>query len=86
MASLFTPAHLHLAINHVPIIGLAVGCLPILIGILFKGRSALASGLLAVILCLLYERTGSLWATITMHATFNALTILALILWPEMAR
>jgi hypothetical protein len=51
MASLFTPAHLHLAINHVPIIGLAVACLPILIGILFKGRSALASGLLAVILC-----------------------------------
>ncbi len=51
MASLFTPAHLHLAINHVPIIGLAVACLPILIGIVFKGRSALASGLLAVILC-----------------------------------
>jgi membrane protease YdiL (CAAX protease family) len=46
----------------------------------------LGLGLLAVILCLLYERTGSLWATITMHATFNALTILALILWPEMAR
>ena len=48
--------------------------------------SMLGLGLLAVILCLLYERTGSLWATITMHATFNALTILALILWPEMAR
>ena len=42
-------------------------------------------GLLAVILCLLYERTGSLWATITMHATFNATTIAALILWPELA-
>ena len=41
--------------------------------------------ILAVILCLLYERTGSLWATITMHAAFNATTILALILWPEMA-
>jgi len=51
MASLFTPAHLHLAINHVPIIGLAVAALPLLIGILFKSRGALASGLLAVILC-----------------------------------
>lgn len=49
--SLFTPAHLHLAINHVPIIGLAVAALPILIGILFKSRGALASGLLAVVLC-----------------------------------
>jgi len=51
MATLFTPAHLHLAINHVPIIGLAVACLPVLIGILFHSRGALASGLLAVILC-----------------------------------
>lgn len=51
MASLFTPAHLHLAINHVPIIGLAVAALPLLIGILFKSRGALASGLLAVLLC-----------------------------------
>lgn len=51
MASLFTPAHLHLAINHVPIIGLAVAALPLLIGILFKSRGALASGLLAVVLC-----------------------------------
>lgn len=48
--------------------------------------SMLGLGILAVILCLLYERTGSLWATITMHATFNATTIAVLILWPEMAR
>ena len=46
----------------------------------------LGLGILAVILCLLYERTGSLWATITMHATFNATTIIVLILWPEMAK
>lgn len=39
--------------------------------------------LLAVILCLLFEKTGSLWATITMHAAFNAVTIIALILFPE---
>lgn len=51
MAALFTPAHLHLAINHVPIIGLAVAAVPLLMGILFKSRGALASGLLAVILC-----------------------------------
>lgn len=47
--------------------------------------SMLGLGTLAVILCLLYERTGSLWATITMHATFNTMTIAVLILWPEMA-
>ncbi len=41
--------------------------------------------LLATILCLLYERSGSLWAPITMHAAFNASTIVVLILWPEIA-
>ena len=41
--------------------------------------------LLATILCLLYERTGSLWGPITMHAAFNASTIVSLMLWPEMA-
>jgi len=51
MDTLFSPAHLHVALNHVPIIGLSVACLPILIGILFHSRGALASGLLAVILC-----------------------------------
>jgi hypothetical protein len=51
MSSLFTPAHLHLALNHVPIIGLSVACLPVLIGILFHSRGALVSGLLAVLLC-----------------------------------
>jgi len=51
MAQLFTPAHIHLALNHVPMIGLAVACIPVLIGILFHSRGALASGLLAVILC-----------------------------------
>jgi len=45
--------------------------------------SLLGLGILAVILCLLYERTGSLWAPITMHAAFNASTIVLLILLPE---
>jgi membrane protease YdiL (CAAX protease family) len=39
--------------------------------------------LLAMILCLLYERTGSLWAPIALHATFNASSIAALLLWPD---
>jgi hypothetical protein len=51
MDTLFTPAHVHLALNHIPIIGLAVACLPLLVGILFHSRGALASGLLAVVLC-----------------------------------
>lgn len=51
MPHLFTPAHLHLALNHVPIIGLSVATLPVLAGILFHSRAALASGLLAVMLC-----------------------------------
>jgi len=51
MQTLFTPAHLHLAINHVPIIGLAVACLSVFLGIVFHSRGALASGLVAVLLC-----------------------------------
>lgn len=51
METLINPAHLHIALNHIPIIGLAVACIPVLIGILFHSRAALASGLLAVILC-----------------------------------
>jgi len=45
--------------------------------------SLLGLGILAVILCLLYERTSSLWAPITMHAAFNASTIVMLIFFPE---
>jgi len=51
MDQLFTPAHLHLAINHAPIIGLAVACIPLLIGIFFRSRGAMASGLVCVLLC-----------------------------------
>ncbi|MDX2080035.1 MAG: CPBP family intramembrane glutamic endopeptidase [Terrimicrobiaceae bacterium] len=39
---------------------------------------------LAVALTLLYERTGSLWAPIALHAVFNSLTIAAAILWPDL--
>ena len=51
MQTLFTAAHIHLAINHVPIIGLAVACVSVLIGILFHSRGALAAGLVAILLC-----------------------------------
>lgn len=46
-----TPAHLHLALNHIPIIGLAFACLPIVIGILAQSRTTIAAGLLATLLC-----------------------------------
>jgi len=45
--------------------------------------SLLGLGILAIILCMVYERTGSLWASIAMHAAFNASTIVVLILWPD---
>lgn len=51
MASVFSPAHLHVALNHAPIIGLSVAIVPVLIGILTHSRAALFSGLLAVLLC-----------------------------------
>ena len=41
---------------------------------------------LAAGLALVYERCGSLWAPISMHASFNALTIVAAIFWPDLAK
>ena len=46
-----SPAHLHLALNHIPIIGIAVSCLPIVIGILAQCRTTIAVGLLSTLLC-----------------------------------
>jgi hypothetical protein len=37
-------------------------------------------------LALVYERCGSLWAPISMHAAFNGLTILSAVLWPDLAK
>ncbi len=39
---------------------------------------------LAVALSLVYEHTGSLWAPIAMHATFNTITVVAALAWPDM--
>ena len=41
---------------------------------------------LAAGLALIYERCGSLWAPISMHAAFNGLTIISAILWPDLAK
>ncbi len=38
--------------------------------------------LLSVALTLLYERTGSLWAPIALHALFNGITVLVAVFWP----
>ena len=41
-----TPEHLHLALNHLPFLGSGFALIPLLIGIFFKSRAALVSGLL----------------------------------------
>ena len=48
---MFTPEHLHVALNHVALIGLAVAIIPLTIFLLRKDRGALLSGLLIVLLC-----------------------------------
>ncbi len=46
-----TPEHLHLALNHIPIIGLACAAVPLFWGIVTQSRPALVSGLLLAVLC-----------------------------------
>ena len=48
---MFTPEHLHVALNHVPLIGLTVAVIPLLLGLFRKDRGALLSGLLIVLVC-----------------------------------
>ena len=48
---MFTPEHLHVALNHVALIGLPVAIIPLTIALLRKDRGALLSGLLIVLLC-----------------------------------
>ena len=48
---MFTPEHLHIALNHVALIGLAVAIIPLLLGLIRKDRGALISGLLIVLVC-----------------------------------
>ena len=51
MSSLLTPEHLHLALNHTPLIGLAIACIPLLIGLIRRDRSILFIGVLISLLC-----------------------------------
>jgi membrane protease YdiL (CAAX protease family) len=39
--------------------------------------------ILAIFLSLVYERTGSLWAPIMLHAIFNAVTVVGTIFFPS---
>ena len=41
-----TPEKIHLALNHIPLIGLAFAIIPLLIGLIGKNRTTLISGLL----------------------------------------
>ncbi len=41
---------------------------------------------LSIALCLVYERTGSLWSCIGLHALFNGLTVIAAVYWPDLAK
>ncbi len=41
-----TPEHLHVAINHIPLIGCALALLPLLIGLIGRRKESLAIGLL----------------------------------------
>ena len=45
------PEHLHLALNHIPIIGLACALVPILFGILANHKITLISGLVLAMVC-----------------------------------
>lgn len=46
-----SPEHIHLALNHLPFLGLGLAVIPILIGILGRNRGALGSGLLLAAVC-----------------------------------
>jgi hypothetical protein len=48
---LMTAEHQHLALNHLPIIGLACASLPVLAGILTKNKTTLLTGLFLAAVC-----------------------------------
>lgn len=45
------PEHLHVAINHIPLVGLAVALLPLLIGLVGRRKESLFIGLLLTLIC-----------------------------------
>jgi hypothetical protein len=48
---MFTPEHLHVALNHIALIGFPVAIIPLAIALIRKDRGALLSALLIVFLC-----------------------------------
>jgi peptidoglycan/LPS O-acetylase OafA/YrhL len=48
---MFTSEHLHVALNHIALIGFAVAIIPLLVALIRKDRGALLSALLIVFLC-----------------------------------
>lgn len=46
-----SPEHLHVMINHVPLIGLAIALVPLLIGLIGRRRESLFLGLLLTVVC-----------------------------------
>jgi membrane protease YdiL (CAAX protease family) len=55
---------------------------------LIHGHAPSLAGLviLSVGLSLLYEKTGSLWAPILLHAAFNSLSIYGTLQWPDLMK
>lgn len=48
---MFTPEHLHVALNHVALIGFAVAIIPLIIAFIRKDGGALLAGFLIVLIC-----------------------------------
>ena len=51
MNVLLTPEHIHLSINHIPLIGLPLACIPLLCAVIRRDRGVLFVGLLMALLC-----------------------------------
>ena len=46
-----TPEHMHLAVNHIPAIGVACALLPILVGVVLSNKTSLIVGLVLAAVC-----------------------------------
>lgn len=52
MNNLFTPEHMHAALNHVPFVGLVIALVPLWVGLLIKSqRTTRLTGLACVLIC-----------------------------------
>lgn len=47
-------AHLHLLVNHFPIVGLIVGTIILIIGLVFKSATTRKAGLFAILMCAVF--------------------------------